>query len=119
MSGTRWKSRFLSCCPTQTAKIGPTWVKVHAATQEEEVTNKQDSTWEDIVSRQLPGGVEDWGMEDWDAEEDSQSAVEPQFEDATIEEEEDEEQVVIESVMEEELEQPGGGATTNKGTGWR
>ena len=44
--------------------------------------------------KQLPGGTENW-----DAEEDSQSAVESQFEDATIEEEEDEEQVVIESVM--------------------
>ena len=38
-------------------------------------------------------------------EEDSQSAVEPQFEDATVEEE-DEEEVVIESVTEKELEQP-------------
>ena len=87
-------------------------MEVHAATQEEEVTNEQDSTWEDIVSRQLPGGAEDW-----DAEEDSQSAVEPQFEDTTIEEEEDEEQVVIESVTEEELEQPVAGEPLTKELG--
>ena len=103
-SGDEWDKTEVGVflrCPTPTAKIGPTWVEVHTATQEEEVTNKQDSTWEDIVRRQLPGG-----MEDWDAEEDSQSAIEPQFEDATVEEEEDEEQVVIGSVTEEELEQP-------------
>ena len=95
-SGDEWDKtevRVFLHCPTPTAKIGPTWVEVHAAAQEEEVTNKQDSTWEDIVSGQLPGD-----LEDWDTEEDSQSTVEPQFEDATIEGEEDEEQVVIESV---------------------
>ena len=41
--------------PTPTAKIGPTWAEVHAAAQEEEVIKKQDATWDDIVSRQLPG----------------------------------------------------------------
>ena len=41
------------------AKIGPIWVEVHAAAQEEEMIKKQDSTWEDIVSRQLSGGAEE------------------------------------------------------------
>ena len=41
--------------PTLTAKTGPTWVEVHAATQEEEIIKKQDSTWDDIVSRQYMG----------------------------------------------------------------
>ena len=44
-------------------------------------------------------------MENWDAE-DSQSMVDPQFEDTHIEEEEDDQQVVIELVTEEELEEP-------------
>ena len=48
------------------------------------------------MSTQLTGDVENWDAED------SQSVVEPQFEDAPIEEEEDEEQVMIESVTEEE-----------------
>ena len=92
---------MFSCCSTPTTKIGPTWAEVHTAAQEEEMVRNQASTWEEIVSTQLPGDAENWDVED------SQSAVEPQFEDATIEEEEDEEQVVIESVMEEEeLEQP-------------
>ena len=41
------------------AKIGPTWVEIHAAIQEEEIIKEQDSTWEDIVSRQFSGGVEE------------------------------------------------------------
>ena len=72
----------LACCPTPTAKIGPTWAEVHAATQEEEVAKSQTSTWDDIVSKQLLESTENW-----DTEEDSLSVVEPQFEDATIEEE--------------------------------
>ena len=64
------------------------------------MAKNQALTWEDIMSKQLTGGTENW-----DVEEDSQSTVEPQFEDATVDEE-DEEQVVIESVMEEELVQP-------------
>ena len=64
------------------------------------------------MSTQLPRGAEDWDVED------SQSAVEPQFEDATVEEEEeDKEQVVIESVMEEELEQPAVGEPLTKELG--
>ena len=64
-------------CSTPTVKIGPTWAEVHAATQEEEMAKNQASTWEDIVNTQLPGDEENW-----DVEEDSQSALEPQFEDA-------------------------------------
>ena len=64
------------------------------------MARNQAVTWEEIVSTQLPGDVENWDAED------SQSAVDPQFEDAHIEEEEDEEQVVIESVTKEELEEP-------------
>ena len=78
-------------CPTLTLKLGPTWAEVHAIMQEEEMIKKQDSTWEDIVSRQSSWGAE---KEDWGTEEDSQSATEPQFKDTTIEEEEDEEEVV-------------------------
>ena len=89
-SGDKWDKaevRVWSHCPTLTTKIGPTWAEVHAAVQEEEVVKNQASTWDDIVSRQLPGGAE----EDWGMEEDSQSAAEPQFEDATVEEEDEEE----------------------------
>ena len=105
-SGDEWDKvevRVWLHCPTPTAKIGPTWAEVHAAMQEVEVIKKQDSTWDDIVSRQLPGGVEE---EDWEREEGSHPTVEPQFEDATVEEEEDEEKVMVESVTEEKLEQP-------------
>ena len=92
-----------SHCPTPMAKIGPTWAEVRTAAQDEEVIKKQASTWDDIVSRQLPGGAEE---EDWGREEGNHSAVEPQFEDATIEEEEDKEEFLVESVTEEKLEQP-------------
>ena len=96
-SGDEWDKTEVGVwlhCPTLMVKIGPTWVEVHATTQEEEMIKKQDSTWEDIVSRQSSGGTEE---EDWGMEEDSQSAVEPQFKDTTIEEEEE---------MEERVEQP-------------
>ena len=92
--------RVFSCCCTLMTKIGPTWAEVHTAAQEEEMVRNQASTWEEMVSTQLPRDAENWDAED------SQSAIEPQFEDTPIEEEEDEGQVVIESVMEEELEQP-------------
>ena len=45
--------------------------------QEEEAAKHQAPTWDDIVSTQLPEGAENW-----DVEEDSQSTVETQFEDA-------------------------------------
>ena len=104
-SGDEWDKtegvRVFSCCSTLMTKIGPTWAEVHAAVQEEEVAKNQAPTWDDIMSTQLPESAENWDKED------SQSTVEPQFEDATIEEEEeDEEQVVIEPATEEELEQP-------------
>ena len=110
-SGDEWDKteevEVFLCCSTPMAKIGPTWAEVHAAMQEEEAAKNQASTWDDIVSTQLPGGAED-----------SQSTVEPQFEDTTIEkEEEDEEQVVIESVTEEELEQPAVGEPLTKELG--
>ena len=61
-----------SCCPTPTTRVGPTWVEVHATVvQEEEMFKKQDPTWEDIVRKQLPGGVEE---QDWCREEGSQPA---------------------------------------------
>ena len=86
-------------CSTPMTKIGPTWAEVHAAAQEEKMARNQAATWEDIVSKQLPGDVENWDTED------SQSAVDPQFEDTHIEDEEDDDQVVIETVTEEELEE--------------
>ena len=46
-------------------------MELHAATQEEEMIQKQDSTWEDIVNRQSSGDAEE---EDWGVEENSQSA---------------------------------------------
>ena len=103
--GDKWDKTegvgVFSCCSTPTTKIGLTWAEVHAAAQEEEMVRNQATTWEEIVSTQLPGDAENWDAKD------SQSIVKPQFEEAPIEEEEDEEEVVIESVMEEEeLEQP-------------
>ena len=83
-------------CLTPTAKIGPIWAEVHATAHEEEMFQKQDSTWKDIINRQSSGGME----EDWGMKEDSQYAAEPQFEDATIEEE-DEEEVAGEPPTEE------------------
>ena len=49
-------------------------MEVHAAMQEEEVINKRDSTWENIVSRQLPGGTE---KEDWGRKESGHPTVDP------------------------------------------
>ena len=80
-------------CSTPTTKIGPTWVEVHTAAQEEEMAKSQAPTWEDIVNAKPTGEEENWDVED------SQSAMGPQFEDVIIEE-------VIESVTEEELEPP-------------
>ena len=82
-------------CSTPTTKIGPPWVEVHAAAQEEEMAKSQAPTWEEIVNVKPTGEAENWHVED------SQSAAEPQFEDVIIEEEE-----VIESVTQEELEPP-------------
>ena len=55
-----------SCCPTPTTKVGLTLAEVHITAQEDEMLKKQDQTWEDMVSKQLPGGVEeeDWGREE-------------------------------------------------------
>ena len=89
-SGNEWGKTEVGMwqhCLTPTVKRGLTWVEVHATAQEEEVIQNQDSTWEDIIDRQSSGGTEE---EDWGIEEDSQSAVVPQFEDAPIEEEEEE-----------------------------
>ena len=38
---------------TPTTKIGPTWVEVHAATQEEEMVKSQALSWEDIINMTL------------------------------------------------------------------
>ena len=60
-SGDEWDKMevgVFSCCTTLMAKIGPTWAEVHAATQEEEVAKSQASTWDDIVSKQLPENTE-------------------------------------------------------------
>ena len=57
-SGDEWDKaevRVWSRCPTPTTKMGLTWAEVHAAMQEEGVVKNQTSTWDDIVSRQLPG----------------------------------------------------------------
>ena len=75
-----------SCTPT--TKIGPTWVEVHAATQEEEMAKCRAPSWEDIVN-----GEPNEEEENWD-EEDGQSPTAHQFDDVIIEE-------VTESVTEE------------------
>ena len=83
-------------CSTPTTKIGPTWAEVHTAAQEEEMAKSQAPTWEDIMKVKPTEEAENWDVED------SQSAMEPQFEDVVIKEE-----VVIQSVTEEEeLENP-------------
>ena len=82
-SGDEWDKKehgIWSCCPSPPTKVGPTWAEVHTTTQEQEVLDKQTTTWEDIVSKHLPGGMEE---EDWDKE-DCQPAVGSQFEDAPI-----------------------------------
>ena len=45
-------------CSTPTTKIGPTWVEVHAATQEEEMAKSQAPTWEDIMNVKPTGEEE-------------------------------------------------------------
>ena len=102
-SGDEWDKtegvRALSCCSTPMSKIAPTWADVHAAALVEKVARKQAVSWEDIVSTQLPGDVDNSEAKD------SESGVDPLFEDAPVEEGEYEEDVVIESVTEEELEE--------------
>ena len=88
-SGDEWDKTEVSMwqlCLTPTVKRGLTWAEVHATAQEEEVIQYKDSTWEDIIDRQSSRVTEE---EDWGIEEDSQSTLEPQFEDAPIGEEEE------------------------------
>ena len=98
-SGDEWDKKELgvwSHCPTPTTKVGPTWVEVHAAAQEQEMLNIQNMTWEEIVSKQLPGGMEG---EDWDKEDDDQPTLGSQFEDTPIAAEASKEEIMEESVM--------------------
>ena len=76
---------------TPTTKIGPTWVEVHAAAQEEEMAKSQAPSWEDILNMTPTEEGENWDVVD------SQSAAEDQSDDVIIEDE-----VVIQTVMEEE-----------------
>ena len=78
---------------TPTTKIGPTWMEVHAATQEEEMAKSWAPSWEDIVNVEPTEEEENWD------EEDSQSPTGHQFDDVIIEE-------VTESVTEEDSEPP-------------
>ena len=102
-SGEEWDNTegvsVLSRCSTPTSKIGPTWAEVHMGAQGENMARKQATTWEAIVNTQLPGDAENSDAKD------SESAVDPLFRDAHIEEGEYEGDVVIESVTEEELEE--------------
>ena len=76
---------------TPTKKIGPTWVEVHAAAQEEEMAKSQVPLWEEIINTTPTEEGENWDMED------SQSTTEHQFSDVIIEDE-----VMIQTVTEEE-----------------
>ena len=76
---------------TPTTKIGPTWVEVHAATQEEEMVKSQAPSWGDILNTTPIEEEENWDTVD------SQSTAEDQFDDVIIEDE-----VVIQTVTEEE-----------------
>ena len=58
--------------------------------------DRQNTTWEDIVSKQLPGGMEE---EDWDKEENCQPTVGSQFEDTPVAVEVSKEEIMEESVM--------------------
>ena len=79
---------------TPTTKIGPTWVEIHAATQEEEMAKSQALTWEDILNMTPTEEGENWDVVD------SHSTMEDQFDDVIVEDE-----VVIQTVMEgEELD---------------
>ena len=67
-SGDEWDKKecgIWSHCPSLPTKVGPTWAEVHTAAQEQEVLDKQTTTWEDIVSKHLPRGMEE---ENWDEE---------------------------------------------------
>ena len=81
-SGDEWdkkESSIWSCCPSPPTKVGPTWVEVHATAQEQEVLDKQTTTLEDMVSKHLPGGMEE---ENWDEEDHEPTGS--QLEDAPV-----------------------------------
>ena len=67
------------------------------AAQEQEVLDKQTTTWEDIVIKHLPQGMEE---EDWD-EKDCRPAVGSQFEDTPVAVEVSKEEFMEESAVEE------------------
>ena len=88
-SGNEWdntEAGATSHCSTPTARMGPTWEEVHAAVQEVEMTQRQGSSWEDIVNKQSCGGTD----EDWDVKEESQSAMDLQSKNTPSEEDEEE-----------------------------
>ena len=74
---------------TPTTKIGPTWVDIHAAAQEEEMVKSQAPSWGD-----MPNTTPTEEEENWDAV-DSQSATEDQFDDVV-------EEVLIHTVTDEQ-----------------
>ena len=91
-SGDEWDKTetvgpLRSSAPTM--KIGPTWVDIHAAAQEEEMAKSQAPSWGD-----MPDTVPTEEEENWDTV-DTQSAVEDQFDDVI-------EEVLIHSVMDEQ-----------------
>ena len=74
---------------TPTTKIGPTWVDIHTAAQEEEMVKSQAPSWGDMPDT---APTEEEG--NWDTV-DTQSAVEDQFDDVV-------EEVLIQSVTDEQ-----------------
>ena len=90
-SGDEWDKMEVGVfphCPTPMAKIGPTWVEVHAAACKKMRWSKSRSQHGRIL---LIDNLPRCGRRDWDEEEDSQSAADPQFKDAPIEKEDNEE----------------------------
>ena len=49
---------------TPTTKIGPTWLEVHTAAQEEEMAKSRAPSWEDIVNVEPTEEEENWDEED-------------------------------------------------------
>ena len=70
-----------SCCPSLPIRLGPTWTEVHAVAQECEVLDRGTPTWDEMVSKPMPGSMKEedsnWDKEDY-------RPTESQFEDTAM-----------------------------------